>query len=363
MHVVHLIARLNDGGPARVVAALATGTLLSGAQCSVWHGAVGSDEADLGPQLAAAGIPLREISGLGRSVAPGHDLRALFSVLRLLRSQRPDLVHTHTAKAGAIGRLACAILGIPCLHSYHGHVLHGYFRPGVNQIVRRVERVLGRRAHHHSLTPSLVRELSGHGIGRAQRWHCLPIPVPQVTPTRAPWPREATPVIGFLGRLAPVKDIRLWLLTLAQIRRQRPVTGLVCGDGAQRAMAEGLAKRLRLPVRFTGTVPAGQALAGMDLLLMSSRNEGLPLVAVEAAAAGVPVVAPAVGGLADLGTTGLVHAVARNSAALSAACCDLLSNADRRESQVQRARLLSGTYSPAALIPLYLACYRSILHV
>ncbi len=310
MHLVHLIARLNDGGPARVVAELASGAQAAGHRVTILSGQVGADERDLGPELAAAGLTIVTIPGLRRAPGAVDELRAFAAVLARLRALQPDLVHTHTAKAGALGRLACRLLGLPCLHSYHGHVLHGYFRPGINLLLRRVERGLAAAARLHTLTPSLVHELRDrHRLGHPWRWHCLPVPVAPVRPVAAPWHAALAgdrPVIGFLGRLAAVKDLTLWLHVLAVLQRQRPVQGLVCGDGEQRQHGQALAARLGLQVHFSGTVPAGEALAAMDLLLMSSRNEGLPLVAVEAAGAGVPVVAPLVGGLVDLARDGLV---------------------------------------------------------
>src|SRR3954468_4776559 len=123
MRVLHLIARLNDGGPARVIAELARTLPAHGIASEIVAGACAPDEDDLAPRLRAAGLGVTILPGLGRAPAPGRDLRALAPVVALLRDPRPDVVHTHTAKAGALGRLASRWLGLPCLHTYHGHVL------------------------------------------------------------------------------------------------------------------------------------------------------------------------------------------------------------------------------------------------
>jgi len=362
MHIVHVIARLNDGGPARVVAELALGARETGHRVSVLYGRVAADERDLGPELVARGLEAERVPGLGRAPSPLDDALALGRLRRRLRARAPDLVHTHTAKAGLLGRLAARSLGLPCLHSYHGHVLRRYFAPGMETLLRLVERWVARGSHCHSLTPSLVRELrDGHRVGLPWRWHCLPVPVRPVTPVAAAWQPtgEGALRIGFLGRLAPVKDIALWLHTVARVARGRGVHAVVCGDGSQRAMAETLARRLGLAATFTGTVPAGEALGGIDLLLMSSRNEGLPLSAVEAAGAGIPVVAPRVGGLVDLARDGLVVAARRHPRDLATAVVDLLDPA-RRAEQVQRGRQVARRYAPERVVPRYLRLYREL---
>ena len=366
LHITHLIARLNDGGPARVLASLGREMEARGHRVTVLAGCCAPDEPDLAATLRAQGMTVEIIAGLGRRVSPWSDVRAYGVIRQRLAELAPDVVHTHTAKAGALGRLACRSLGIPCLHTYHGHVLNGYFHPLLSLAMCWVERFCAWQHHHQALTPSLRDELCGRfRIGREKNWHVLPVPVEPVTATRAPWQnnlKPALPVIGFLGRLAPVKDLGLWLDTLAVLAARQPVQGLICGDGAQRAWGENRAQELGIPVLFTGFVPAGEALAVMDLLLITSRNEGLPLVAVEAAGVlgrdGVPVVAVPVGGLCDLIQQGLVQGAQRHPEALAAACSELLRNEFQRSTLQQRARILATDLSPSALAGAYEAMYR-----
>ncbi|MBA3698279.1 MAG: glycosyltransferase family 4 protein [Planctomycetes bacterium] len=367
MRVLHLIARLNDGGPARVIAQLARTLPAHGITLEVAAGRCAADEGDLAPRLRAEGLHLTDVPELGRAPALLGDVRALAAVLRLIRARRPALVHTHTAKAGALGRIACRLLGVPCLHTYHGHVLDGYFSAAANLALHTVERLLAGGCHHHALTPGQLHELRDlHAIGRPQRWHLLPIPVAPVVRTRAAWHQTlipGVPVLGFLGRLTAVKDVDLWLATLAELRRRQPLQGLVCGDGQERARLESAARALDLPVRFTGTVPAGEALAAMDVLLMTSRNEGLPLVAIEAASAQVPVVAPAVGGLADLIRWGVVAGGERTAVALAAACQRLLLAGPLRQARLAVAGRVAEHLTPDRLAPAYAALYRTISEV
>jgi glycosyltransferase involved in cell wall biosynthesis len=364
MRVLHLIARLNDGGPARVIAALARTLPAHGITMEVAAGRCASDEGDLTPRLRDEGLPLIDLPELGRAPSLMQDARALAAVHALIRRRRPALVHTHTAKAGALGRIACRVLGVPCLHTYHGHVLDGYFTAPVNLLLHTAERLLAGDCHHHALTVSQLHALRDrHAIGRRSRWHVLPVPVAPVTRAPAPWQRDlrpGVPVVGFLGRLTAVKDVDLWLATLAELARQRPVQGLVCGAGQERARLETVARSLGVLVRFTGAIPAGEALAAMEILLMTSRNEGLPLVAIEAGGCGVPVVAPAVGGLADLVRWGAVEGAARTPVDLAAACASLLSDTRRRQARTGVAARLAHRLQPETLARDYARLYREI---
>ena len=365
VHIVHVIARLNDGGPVRVLAALLPELQRLGLRITVLTGVCGPDEPDCTAWLQAHGVVVERIPGLGRSVHLQEDWRAFCALRARLRELQPDVVHTHTAKAGFLGRVACRLEGLRCLHTYHGHVLDGYFSHLVTTALVRLERAVSANHHHQALTPSQMLDLSrGFRIGRRHTWHSLPVPVPPVKPqpyvTWAGALRRRTPVVGFLGRLVPIKDVDLYLATLAELSHHRPMQGLICGDGPLREHAEFRAAELGLRVHFTGFIPAAEALGQMDVLLMTSRNEGQPLVAIEAASAGVPVVAPAVGGLADLIRWGGVAGAAREPAALAAAVDRLISDPEFRQAQVVAGQRLAARLTPAALAPHYRDLYELI---
>jgi len=364
VRIVHVIARLNDGGPARIVANLARMMRAHGHESIVLTGTTSDDEPDLADALAADGLRVERIPALGRSARPIGDARAGLALIARLRALAPDVVHTHTAKAGALGRITCRIDRRPCLHTYHGHVLSGYFGTTVSAGLRAAERLLAHGAHHHALTASQHHELAGrYRIGTRARWHVLPPPVDPVVPRAAPWHARldlGAPRIGFLGRLAPVKDGALWLEALSWLTARRPVQGVICGDGRERDAIIARATSLGVSVVVTGQVPAAEALGAFDLLLMSSRNEGLPLAAVEAMSAGVAVVAPAVGGLIDLGRAGAIESAPRDAFALADACQRLLDGPELRARRVAAGRAVAAALAPMALAARYDALYREV---
>lgn len=356
VRIAHIIARLNDGGPARVLEVLARGLMAAGHETAIFAGTTGADEPDVTERLRAAGCTVVTIAGLGRRVALGDDLRAWRHLHATVAAWRPDVIHTHTAKAGVLGRLLARRLGVAMMHTFHGHVLRGYFPQWLTPVLVAVERWLARGCALHALTPSQAAELRDRWrIGRGWRWRVLPVPVVPATAVARVAAARSVPVVGFLGRLVPVKDGDLWLEVLAQLAREGPVRGVMCGDGGERARLEARARSLGLEVTFTGFVPTNAALAAMDVLLMTSRNEGLPLAAVEAASAGVPVVAPPVGGLRDAIATGLVRGAARTPRDLAAAVRRALA-----EGASARARTVAASMAPEHLLPRYVASYELV---
>ena len=146
IRVARVITRLNVGGPAQQAILLAAGLDRTRFRTTLITGVVGRDEGDLAPAARTRGVEPVVIPELGRPVHPLHDLLALGKLVRLFRHLQPDVVHTHTAKAGTLGRLAARLTAVPAtIHTFHGHVLEGYFSPAVSQLFLRIERGLARR--------------------------------------------------------------------------------------------------------------------------------------------------------------------------------------------------------------------------
>jgi glycosyltransferase involved in cell wall biosynthesis len=330
--VLRIIARLNVGGPARHVILLDRGLAARGYRTLLIHGAVGPGEASLEELAAAAAIPRLRIPELGRRISIVSDARAFMAVLRAIFRERPDVVHTHTAKAGTLGRVAAALFNATrrrqrrCLivHTFHGHVLHGYFSPAVSAAVRAAEKLLGRLSDRVvTIAPSQHTELvERFGVIPPDRAVVIPLGL-DLEPLFAIGQASADPraalgippesiVVGFVGRMVPIKDLPLLLKAFREAARIEPRLQLVlAGDGPLRPALESTCpNELRDRVRFVGwTSDLPRFYAVVDMVALSSLNEGTPVALIEAMAAAKPVVATRVGGVADVvqdGVTGLL---------------------------------------------------------
>lgn len=313
LRIARVITRLNVGGPARHVILLSAGLDACAFATTLITGSVGRGEGDLIAEARARHVEPLVIPELRRDIAPHFDCLALARLVRLFRALRPDIVHTHTAKAGALGRVAARLARVPMVvHTFHGHVLNGYFSPAVTRLFLAVERALARRTDRLiTVSPGLRAALLDMGIGRPERTEVVPLgldldPFATARVDRAGLRRNLglasdASVLAIVGRLTAIKDHPTLFAALQQL--DAAVHLAVIGDGEDRAALERLVGELdlRSRVHFLGwrhDLPA--MMGGMDVVICCSRNEGTPVALIEAMAAGVPVVATAVGGVPDL---------------------------------------------------------------
>lgn len=348
LRVARVISRLNVGGPAIHTILLAAGLDPGGFESRLYVGTPGPAEGDLSPLARARGVEPVSVPGLGRSIHPGRDLAALARLAREFRDLRPHIVHTHAAKAGALGRVAARLARVPItLHTFHGHVLRGYFDPVTTAAFRGIERVLGRRTTRIiALSPGQREELLAMGIGRPDRVCVVPLGLELDRFLEAQAHRGAlrrhlglppeAKLVGIVARLVPIKDHASFIAAAARVARADPsVHFVLAGDGPIRAGLEVAAAEAGLGsrVHFLGWWEDLPALyADLDVVALASRNEGTPVSLLEAMAAGVPVVATAVGGVPDVvchGETGLLVPPG-DPAALAAALASLLGDPERR---------------------------------
>jgi glycosyltransferase involved in cell wall biosynthesis len=300
---------MNIGGPANQVLLLAKG-LAPAYTTLLAAGTPGEREGE----LTDPGVPVQRVP-LVRPVRPATDLQALASIRRLIRHTGPRLVHTHMAKAGSIGRLAVLSSSKSrrprSVHTFHGHVLEGYFGGAQRRGFLQVERFLARHTDALvAVSPEVRDELLDLGVGKPGQYQVIPLGL-DLDKFAGVRPRDGaagqlrnairlgpeTPLAGAIGRLVPVKDHA----TLFRAIAATPGYHLaVLGDGELRPTLEGLARDLGVAERthFTGwwaDVPS--ALADLDVVVLSSRNEGTPVALIEALAAARPVVATDVGGV------------------------------------------------------------------
>jgi glycosyltransferase involved in cell wall biosynthesis len=329
--VLRIIARLNVGGPARHVVWLADGMKSAGYDTLLVAGVVPPGEDDMSYAAAAAGIAPVIIPDMSREIAL-RDALTTWKLFRLMRRERPAIVHTHTAKAGTVGRIAglmyrwltpAALIGKPraCrfVHTYHGHVFHSYYGPMKTRLFLGIERLLARLATDRIIVVSTqqLREINEQfQVGRRKQFAVIPLGID--TSAFADWqerrPRlraelkvsESEVLVGIVGRLTEVKNHALFLQAAAACRtlvQPCRVRFVIIGDGKLRQKLEAQAKSLLLgdDVVFLGTRNDPENFyPALDIVALTSLNEGTPLTLIEAMANARPVIATEVGGVVDL---------------------------------------------------------------
>jgi glycosyltransferase involved in cell wall biosynthesis len=283
------------------------------------HGRLGPGEGSFESLAHDAGCTVEVLTGLRPEIRPLSDLRALLGLMRVIERYRPHIVDTHTAKAGILGRLAATLSrrSRPIIvHTYHGHVLEGYFGLGLNAVYRFLERQLARVSERLiGVSQATVDDLVRLGVAPPDRFRVVPYgldlrrflrPDSQAAASLRTQcgtsPGEV--LVAYVGRLVPIKRVDLVLRAIAAGRQEGvPVRLVVVGDGQCRPSLELLARRLGISdiVRFLGYLPdTSAAAAAADIAILASANEGTPVSLIEAAAAGRPAVATAVGGVPDV---------------------------------------------------------------
>lgn len=378
MKIVRIITRLNAGGPTWQAEFLSRALAERGHETFLVHGDLGQGEA---PAPAAWRLAPRriEVPALGRRIDPARDTAAFLAILALVRRERPDVVHTHHAKAGALGRLAAWMAGVPAVvHTFHGNVLSGYFPPAGSRLVTGIERFLGRLSSALiAVSPAQRRDLVGRfRIASGRKVAVVPLGT-DLAPFREagfdPALKEAlglpraAPVVGIVARLEPVKDVASFLEAARLASGRRPdARFLVVGDGPLRGELEGAARSFGIAdrVRFLGMRDdVARLYPLMDVVCLTSRNEGTPLSLIEAMAAGRATVACAVGGVPDLvadGRTGILVPPGEPER-FAEAVGGLLADPARRESLGAAARVAAGPYDARRLVGDILELYRSLL--
>jgi glycosyltransferase involved in cell wall biosynthesis len=313
--VVHVITRLSLGGSSESTVAQVEMLARAGYDVTLAVGLAESEAASI-DDARRRGCRLVDVPSLGREARPRRDLAALVELMRLFRRTRPAIVHTHTSKAGFLGRLAARLCGVPAIvHQPHGHIFYAYWGPWRTGVYLALERLAARWTDRLvTLTDRGAAEHRARGIGRAGQFFTVPSGVPtDRLRAEAPSREEARRALGLdaaafvvtgVGRLVPVKGFDLLVDALPALVAAVPETHVVLvGDGPERAALErragsyGLAARLHL---LGARSDIARCLRATDVLAAPSRNEGMGRALVEAMALGLPVVAAAVGGIPDV---------------------------------------------------------------
>lgn len=307
--VVHVVTRMNTGGVAVLISELVTGMDPKIFEVHLISGSCSVDEEDY---LEARGLDLHQISipAMQRSLKPIQDLRALVQIANALKRLKPDIVHTHTSKAGLLGRIA-ARLAAPraiVIHTFHGHLLHGYFSKPATQLITYSERALASISDILiSMGNEVKTNLLNAKIGKMQQFQ---VAFPGVREKEVNFKNHQAVefrdshsnnvIFTFVGRLSPIKRCDRIIETAIQLKDALPAPHfLIIGDGELRESLE--ARGRNLPITFLGWEShAEDWLAISDAGLLLSDNEAVPLAMIEAGLAGLPVIATNVGSMGDV---------------------------------------------------------------
>lgn len=371
IRVMRVIARMNVGGPALQASVLARGLDADLFDHRLYTGVVEPGEADY-IDLRGHDVRPHRMPSLGRSLRPADDLRAVAALIAEMRRFRPHIVHTHTAKAGLLGRVAATVTGVPAsVHTYHGHLLHGYFSPARTRLVVAGERVSARFTDRIVAVGTRVRdELVAAGVGRYDQY----VVVPPGT-SLGPLPGRAAarlalgvggddPVVAYVGRLTRIKRPDRLMAVARAIHRLVPgVRFVVCGGGDAAAEIAAAADELGGSIRPLGwRADVETVYAAADLVLLTSDNEGMPVSLIEAGLAGLPVVATRVGSVGEVvkdGVTGLL--AGRDTGELTRHTARLLLDEPLRRQLGEQARAwTTQRFGPDRLVADVTAIYTSI---
>ncbi len=368
LRVCHVVTRLDRGGSAENTILSAIYQAKMGHQVLLIAGP--SDESCMSViEQASVNERLRAFDDVGgtylccdrlvRQISPAIDALGLLQLTRLLRRWKPDVVHTHTSKAGILGRVAARVAGTPwVLHTYHGHVYSGYSGRLKSNAFKIIERVTAPLADR--LVALTDREMEDHlaaGVGRTEQFQVVPsgvdlepfsdLPSKSAARRRLGLPEEAV-LVGSVGRLMEVKGHRYLVSGLPSL--VPGVHVVLFGDGELRGELQGIASSLQASDRLhlMGWRPdVTLCLAALDIFAMPSLNEGMGRAAVEAMAAGLPVVGSRVYGLENVvedGETGLL-VPAGDAEALAGAINRLVESREQRTRYGKAAPLRAEKFS------------------
>ena len=314
------------GGPALHVAYLSAGLQERGYDTTLVAGTLAQGEESMASVAEELGVPVLTVPELHREISPFRDLRAVYRLASIIREVRPAILHTHTAKAGAIGRIGAIFAGDArppiVVHTYHGHVLRGYFDPMRSRAFTVLERLLARRTTALvAVSPEVRDDLVALGVAPPERFTVIRLGIglsERIGIGSETWGAETrrllgiSPgrfVVGWIGRMTGVKRTDDVLVTLQKLRERGVDACLVMvGDGPDREALERRAKQVGIArsVLFLGyQEEVAPYFAAFDAFLLTSLNEGTPVTTIEALAAGVPVVSTRVGGVSDVVREGI----------------------------------------------------------
>lgn len=367
--VLRIISRMNIGGPALQISGLMRGIDQDKVNQKLLTGYCKPDEADF-IEIIAPELKVQRINGLGRSINLVADISALLQIIKIIREFKPNFIHTHTAKAGVLGRIAglLANRNAKLIHTYHGHLLTGYFSPIKTKFIILVERILAKFSFKLICVGSKVRDdLLKVKIGDSSKYVIIGPGIKFGEPpirnlSRLNFDIDLDDiVIIFLGRITGIKrPDRFCNIVLNLARRHPRIRILIVGSGDLESSMHKKLSEIKERVDFLGwRSDVENILACADILLLTSDNEGTPTSVIQAGMAGVPTVATNVGSLPEVienGVTGIL--TDPDEDALAMALESLILNPELRRNLGENAKKdMSRRYSISTMIESYQSLY------
>lgn len=315
--ILRIINRFNLGGPT-YNAALLSKYLPADYETLLVGGEIEPSEGSSDHILNHLQVDFMKIEEMRRSVNPLKDLKALRKIKGIIKEYQPDIVHTHASKAGAVGRKAAHSMGVPVIvHTFHGHVFHSYFSETKSKVYQKIERDLAAKSSAIVAISELQKHelVKTYHICEAQKMHVIPLGFDlskfegDQSADRSRFRstyglNDDHLAIGIIGRLVPIKNHRMFIDAVTSLMGDHPnIHAFIIGDGELRNELEQQVEASGNQDRFHFTSwikDIEKALAGLDVIAMSSLNEGTPVSIIEAKAAGKPIITTDVGGVSDI---------------------------------------------------------------
>ena len=362
MRVLHVIARLNVGGTARYITQLSQELPKHGIEVLVVAGHVQGAEVE---DPTAVDINLLRIKSLGRSINPVKDYFAQMHLQKIIKEFKPDIIHSHTFKAGLIVRVRKQL--IPVVHTFHGHLFDDPEFTGLkSRIITPIERRLAKRTTKLvSVGKRVGDELIEKNVGNKGQYINIPPGVNElsITPRAEAFKNlgindDGRPVIGWIARVTGVKNP----MRALEVARVIPSAHFVVAGGGD--LLEEVRETAPSNVSVLGWAKAEDLFGVSDIILSTSENEGMPIALIEAQLAGKPVVATDVGGVSEVianHETGLV--TNKNSGSLAAAVNSLIRDSQKHTQMstlaTSRAKAL---FSVDQMVNAHVSLYKSIVN-
>jgi glycosyltransferase involved in cell wall biosynthesis len=366
MKVLHIITRMNTGGPAVFLDHLTSSLVSLGCESTIAFGYCESNEIDYLETKKLSSNCIK-ITSLHRSLNPYHDLKSFIKIRNVIKTIKPDLINTHTSKAGVLGRLAAKSVDrdLPVAHTFHGHLIYGYFAKYKSLIFTIIEKFMSIFTDMFIAVASETKSsLQKLGIGKKGAWQVIPIGIP-IAPITTSKSDPTQPLkLLWVGRFTDIKDPFYAIETIRTLEVTKPAGFTLTMVGEGEVFEEAKKRAVGLPIKFTGWIKTPfESIKEFDLLMLTSKNEGLPLVMLEAANLGKPTISRNVGGVSEFiksNTTGFL--VSGGHQEMAKIITELAHDRNRLEQAgALSKKLLSSEFSVETMAKQYYQTYNQLM--